>query len=101
MSFGQIPPNFSQELHISDLTQFREDHSWEHKDGLSEDDRHYTSVIDAQRHKRTAPRIDLTANSALGVLDGDLPLGLRYRNDPGNHSRKEQHKPDRMEKIKL
>ena len=45
-------------------------------EGLGEDDGHDAGVVDAQGHGRALAAIGLAVDDALGVLDGDLALGL-------------------------
>ena len=48
----------------------------EHQNGLGEDDGHDAGVVDAQGHGRALAAVGLAVDDALGVLDGDLALGL-------------------------
>ena len=84
--FSQRARDLAEELDVEALSQEQKDLLREHQNGLGKNDWHHTRVVDSQRHKRGAARIDFATYRPLRVLDRDLPLGLSDGYDPGYYS---------------
>src|SRR5579862_5103628 len=71
-----------------------------HQDGLGENDRHNTGIVDAQRHKGGLTLIYFSPDGALGILNGDLALSLGNSDDTSDDARQEQNQRNSVADVK-
>ena len=99
-TMGQLARDLVEERHTQSFAQGIEYLLRKHQDGLRENDRHDSRVVDPQRHERRTARNDLSTHRPLRILHRYLPLGLSYCNHPRNHSQKQQHQSNTVENGK-
>ena len=94
---GEVLQEFHIELRAGRLEQTLR----KHQDGLCENNGHDPGKINAQRHERGLPGVNLASNSPLCVLHGYFALCLGYRDNPGNHADQQKDHGDSVKKVDL